>query len=268
MEALESVRSLQNPTNAPSFNGGFVSINWSLREAKESYGRIDSTGELARLVHENVSPVRQEIDWMRISRLSDPVKHARKAIIFAILSPQTDFAENVIAARQVYDVLNTFSFDRSLIHRDDVLEALYVPHAGTGEIKPINFQLNKADYVWRLIPWLHAITLASIANIMQFEVLCKFKGMGLKTTSMALALYDDTLPVFTLDTWMLRLTASMAGRNPRAKFRTTEPGYRLTEGDWLAWARINCPDLTPFEVQWTVWDLTFGSHVSHVDIFA
>lgn len=259
-DAIKQVKELQNPTGTPRDNYGYRSVNWNVKTATEHYSLWDQ--RLADIVKEYSSSVLAELEAFDKARAASPTEHAIRCFVFAILSPQSNFAENVYATQNImrdYDKLATVT---------DVYECLEVPFHGDGSPRLLNLGAGKSRYLFAALPWLDRLTDDNIDEMFSYERIIEHKGMGEKTTAMALALFNQHSKVFTLDTWMLRLTIALTGGDSRAIIRTTTAGYKLTEGAWLAFSEMYLPQYSPFLVQWTLWNLCFGKHASHLGILA
>lgn len=260
MDILRKVNEIVNPSGTPRENYGFVEVNWNAKTAEQNLSIAND--ELAGWVRANVASVRTELDAFANARKSSPTEHAIRCFIFSIISPQCNFAENVLATQNImanYDKLTDI---------DAIVDCLTVPFHGEegGTSRLVNLGLGKAKYIYDALPWLDRLNDDNLGELFTWDFIHEHKGFGEKTTSMALALFDERSDVFTLDTWMLRLTLALNGHEPRAIVRTTSKGYKVTEAAWLAWCKQALSDLSPFEIQWTLWNGCFGHHVSHLGI--
>jgi len=238
-------------------NNGYKEIKWTFKQAKSVYGiSTRDLPELVEFVKDNSEPVRAEITALQEYKSQYPLDYARRCFLFALISPQCNFTENVLALSQIME-----NWDR-LDDPETITRSLTVPYKGKGKLRLVNLGHTKARNIRKALGWLRG----NPHKTFTYETLASFKGMGSKTIAMALALWDDTLPVFTLDSWMLRLILNIQGHSPQVTVSTTEPGYRLTEGDMIAWCTRCVPDLSYFTIQWTLWNGCFGEHKSHLGI--
>jgi len=211
--------------------------------------------ELAALYAVNADSVRVELDVMAARKAENPVYHAQCCVVFALISPNMDFGQNLELTRRVMDNL-------------DRLDTLYsvgrVMKITTkdGNLALFNGWKSKARYLHANLAFIQQLTPAQMTR----ENLLALRGMGPKASAMAIALWDEHAPVFTLDIWMFRLTRSALGDDVAVKFSAKTPAYKILEAYWVAWA--NTLDASVFEVQWTLWNCVgFGEHVSHLPIF-
>lgn len=255
--ALETVQALQNPNGNPALNGGFRELNWN-RKVAEANSFFPT--EFADVVRANCASVRNELEAFRAAKESSPTEHAIRCFLFAIVSPQCNFSENVVATQKLIDNYSYLD-DYSVL-----LDCLTVPFHGEGTPRLVNLGVGKAAYIAAAMPFLDSLNDDNLAELFTFENIHAHKGMGDKTASMCMALFDEQSEVFTLDQWMLRLTLALNGNDPRATIRTTAKGYHATKDKWLTFCKEHLSDLSPFVTQWTSWNLCFGNHVSHLGI--
>ena len=191
-----------------------------------------------------------EVFQFRQARKENPALHARNVILFALLSPQTRFSSNVSAYHNLLELLESGPTPDHAQVRDAIYD--------------VQFAINKANYVLEALPFLNDDRLH---EKMTKKNLLALKGMGYKTTSFALALYDDLNPVFTLDLHMLRMIASVAGLGndvnvdpPKGKV------YNALEAAVVEWTQAREIE-SPFIAQWSLWNhWGFNRHVSHLPI--
>jgi hypothetical protein len=182
----------------------------------------------------------------------DDHTRAARALVFAILSPQAKFDQNVRAI-------------------DPVLAYLY---AGGREWKDVQDILKRVGYAMRsrqkceFVVGAADFIVSACRATMTRENILKLRGYGMKASAMAMALYDATAPVMTLDTWMLN--GLMGVRTTADKNETTlsaaDACYRAVEQMLLAACETH--NVKPFVAQWAMWNLyRGGKHESHVRIF-
>jgi hypothetical protein len=255
---------MQNTGNLVSHNADFTEMAWTVKQAQSASGIAarDDLRWLAAWIREHVASVREEIQQFRAHRHQDSVTLARRCFLFSIVSPQCNFEENVIATRQLMD-----NWDQ-LTSIEAIKQCLIVPYKGTGKLRIVNLGPTKAQRILEAMPWLRSLTPDNLETAFSYESIRAQKGIADKAASMTRALFDDASEVFTLDTWMLRITLALNGQDIRATIATKAAGYKITASDWLAWIKRHLPDLTPFEVQWTLWNGCFGQHKNHLGILA
>lgn len=203
----------------------------------------------------NADSVRAELDIMAAHKAADPIYHARCCVVFALISPQMDFTQNVELTRRVMAALprldTLYSVGRVMkITRKDGTLALF------------NGWKTKARTIHANLAFLHGLTPEQMTR----DNLLALPGMAGKTSAMAMALWDEHADVFTLDIWMFRLTRAVLGDEVAVRFSAKTPAYKILEAYWVAWAKTL--NASVFEVQWTLWNCVgFGEHVSHLPIF-
>ena len=85
---------------------------------------------------------------------------------------------------------------------------------------------------------------------------------------MAVALYDPTARVMTLDTWMINGmlgTANTGGAMNEIGYIASPPAYRILRDLLLDIA--DSLDVLPFHLQWSLWNHWRGGFESHLPIF-
>lgn len=246
--------------NTPKENGGFTDVSLTRKESAKYVGvsTYARSEELAQWVKDNCTEVKAELYDFQVYKYRNPIDFARRVVVMAILSAQVNFEENLYVMRQV---MNHFD---DLVDETDIESYLVAPYRGHGNMRKINGYRTKAKYLAEALPWLRTIT----PDDMTLESVRSLKGVGPKIAAFSMALWDASLPVFTIDAWMVRVSAVLSGQNPRINPTLSEHGYSLIEGDWLAWCRTWLPNLPPFLVQWTVWNGCFGTHKSHLGIIS
>jgi endonuclease III len=268
---LYDLPTMANRGNNPRSNGGFTDVKITRNNAVEYWGIADKDRiGLMLWVMENSEPVLDEVRALREYREAQPTDYARRIVIMAMLSAQTDFAENLYCMRRIVEEfsvvcqMNNAPYYTGADLAEKVATLLIAPYRGTGNMRRINFYKTKAANIVKMLPWLCQLT----PDQMTLENLNRLPGVGPKVAAFTMALWNPRSPVFTLDAWMMRLTASILGKDARIKPAFTAEGYALVEGDWLAWCHRVLPDMAPFVIQWTLWNGCFGYHRSHLDIIA
>jgi endonuclease III len=188
-----------------------------------------------------------EVTLFRAARRHNPRLHARNVIIFSMLSPQTRFDANVEAYKKLVP-----QWDLDL-EQDEIVDL----------IRDVQFSRNKAKYLFEAKeflndPYLHEkMTRTNIHNL---------KGMGDKTTAFALALYDDMMPVFTMDLHILRALAFATGYGANVNVPPPRTRvYNQLEQAILEWTRSRGIE-SPFVAQWSLWNAWQNRHISHLPI--
>jgi hypothetical protein len=218
-----------------------------LRESVERYG----------------AEVLAEVEEFVTLRELDPVAHAQRCLIFAICSPQCRFDVNVRAAARFGARLHEDYADVDSVYRvltDDGADSWVT--AGMA-----------ARGLFASLQFIREITEGEMdkAAILALRKAGKVKGLGMKTASMALALYDATLPVYTLDVHMLRAICTFADCPDllAGSMTITDAAYPVLEAALVALHEEECPGLPVFVSQWAIWDnWGFGRFTSHREIFA
>lgn len=188
-----------------------------------------------------------EVMEFRHARKLNPRKHARNVIIFSMLSPQTRFDANVSA----YEKLMA-QWENDL-PQEEILDL----------IREVQFSRSKARYLFEAKEFLND---PFLHERMTRTNIHKLKGMGDKTTAFALALYDDMMPVFTLDLHILRAVAMATGFG--SAVNVTPPKtklYTMLEEAILEWTRSRGIE-SPFVAQWSIWNAWQNRHISHLPV--
>jgi endonuclease III len=239
-------------------NGACTDYSLGVKAARALVDRLASVdlSALAAMTYANAESVRAELDTMAARKNADPVYHAQCCVVFALISPQMDFGQNVELTRRVMDNLprldTLYSVGRAMkITKKD------------GTLGLFNGWKTKARTIHAALPFIQGLTPADMTR----ENLLALRGMAGKTSAMALALWDERSDVFTLDIWMFRLTREILGDDVAVKFSAGSlNAYKILESFWVAWAKTLGASI--FEVQWTLWNCAgFGEHVSHLPIF-
>lgn len=189
-----------------------------------------------------------EVMTFRQARSIDPYRLARNVIIFAMLSPQTRFDKNMSAFHNAVALWDSNPDEQSL----------------TEAVKDVQFAPTKAKHLLMASDFLND---PALPERMTKKNISELKGMGQKTTSFSLALFDDMLPVFTLDTHMLRALSHATGFGADVNVLfSSDKAYTMLEEAWVDWT-ISRGIESPFIAQWSLWNVWgFNRHVPHVDI--
>lgn len=164
---------------------------------------------------------------------------AYHALTFAIVSPRCQFDKNVAANVDLVRALR-FGAPRG------VLENILREHG-------IGLAAQKSERLDMARPILQRFT-------PDRALLLALRGVGPKVSAMTLALYDDTLPVFTLDTHMLRGIT-------RQDVQAISPA-RYGPLERLMLSLCEERNESPFATQWALWcDYSDKGFVSHLPIF-
>jgi endonuclease III len=185
--------------------------------------------------------------WSELETIRGIPEHDRAyhALTFAIVSPRCRFAKNVAATPDLVRALQ-FGAPRG------VLENILRQHG-------IGLAVQKSERLHAARPTLERFT-------PDRAMLLELRGVGPKVAAMALALYDDTLPVFTLDTHMLAgITREDVNIVSPARYRALESVALAACNDSR---RLVAPYATPFAIQWALWcDYSGMGFQSHLPIF-
>ena len=217
--------------------------------SRENVGQIiDNIGGLEKLVDYINDPlVTAEILQFREARERNPYGLARNVILFAMLSPQTRFEANVTA---FHNLLAIWDRNPSL---EEIREA----------IVGVQFSATKAQ---RILDARKFLDDENLPTRMNRHNLLKLKGMGHKTTSFALALFDDLSPVFTLDLHMLRAISWATGFGHDVNVILRKNVHTTLEDAVVNYLREKSV-ASPFVAQWSLWNAWgFNRHVSHLPI--
>jgi hypothetical protein len=212
------------------------------------------------IVEKYAETILAEVEQFSALREADPRAHAQNCVLFAILSPQCKFDANVAATRRMMTELY-----------DDIDSAEQIAAILTGNGAQ-NFMSAKpaSKRIFASLEWIRALGPEDMSlEALQEARKCRaVVGLGDKTMRMALALYDATLPVYTLDVWMLRGIQSSWGGQTAASMSTEGAPYAALEAALVAWHGRNFPHLPVFVSQWALWnEWGFGRHMVHTAIF-
>jgi endonuclease III len=238
-------------------NGNVSEYALGVKAARALVERFEQADrrDIAALASVNAASVRAELDVIATRKAADPVYHAQCCVVFALISPNMAFDQNVELTRRVM----------ANLHRLDTLFSVgRVMKITTkaGKLSLFNGWKSKARYIHANLAFIQNLTPAQMTR----DNLLALPGMGPKASAMAIALWDEHAPVFTLDIWMFRLTREILGEDVAVKFSAQTPAYKILEAAWVAWA--NTLETSVFETQWTLWNAVgFGKHMSHLPIF-
>lgn len=220
----------------------------------------DNMAPFVDSVKQYADDIMGEVEQFTELRNADAILHAQTCLAFAIISPQCRFEKNVRAtARLVANIYESFATSEAIVSMltdngaDNFLSA-----------KPLSKRLMQSMAFFRAIDdesmTLEALKMARKAG--------SVVGLGDKTFRMALALYDATLPIYTLDVHMLRGIQNTYGGTVAGSMSIQGKAYDALEAAMVAWHERNFPELPVFVSQWALWNAWgFGEHVSHLGIF-
>lgn len=209
----------------------------------------DMSSDMLEAIAQFGLTVSREID--AFSTVNDHTRAAR-ALVFAILSPQADFTQNVRAIDPVLTYL--YNGGRNWQDVQDILKR--VGYAMRSRQK-CEFVADAGDFI-----------VSACRATMTRENVLKLRGYGMKASAMAMALYDATAPCMTLDTWMLNGLLGVRTTSVRndTTYSAADPCYRAIEDMLLQLCQTH--NVTPFVAQWSMWNLyRGGKHESHTAIF-
>jgi hypothetical protein len=232
-----------------------------MADAVEFIRDIDAhLSDAVAYVHKFAPSVAAECEAFIGNRAADDKAHAQQAVIFAILSPQCKFAKNVRATERMMAGLYEHYADAEAVRavltdddRDNFLTA-----------KPASRKVYEA------LEWLRDLDGddMTLDALYMARKVGKVKGLGDKTIRMALALYDPTMPIYTLDVHMLRGIQNAWGGEVAREMTVNKTAYHALEAAMVAWHERNFPHLPVFVSQWALWnEWGFGEHMSHLAIF-
>jgi 3-methyladenine DNA glycosylase/8-oxoguanine DNA glycosylase len=204
--------------------------------------------------------IMREVDTIAALREGDSVSHAQNCLVFAICSPQCKFAVNVRASQRMLGRLH-----EHYATVNDVYKVL--TDDGTDSWVTSG---NAARCLFASLDFLRHVTDEDMtkATLRTVRKLGKVKGLGEKTMSMALALYDATLNVYTLDVHMLRGIMRAMSKDEAGTMLAQDVAYRMIEDALCAWHLRTFAGWPIFVSQWALWNAwRDGSHESHLGIF-
>ena len=218
--------------------------------------------ELRAIARDTASPVHAEIDAIRALREVDPRLHAQTCVVFAIISPRTKFEKNVRATRRMMHAI-----DRDFSTVDDVYQCL------TDGGKDSWFSAGGVSRsLFASLAWIRTLDIDDMNKpaLLALNRAGTVKGLGRKTASMAVALFDASAPVITLDVHMLRGLLKCANMNAVGDLSINDSAYDVLEASVLNSIDdlLNGAHIDYFYFQWALWNRWgFGTHVTHLPIF-
>lgn len=223
----------------------------------------DLPGTMRDTVERYGDEILAEMELMSELRSADAQSYAQRCLLFAICSPQCDFDVNVRVANRAFDGLyNEFT----------CVEDVYQCITDGGRD---NWFLSggAARAIWHNLEWLRNVSDSDMdkASILALRKAGTLKGLGPKTTAMALALYDPESEVYTLDVHMLRGILRAIGWQHRLATaqEITDAAYPVLEQALIQLHREVFGGVLPiFVSQWALWsEWRTGSHIEHLPIF-
>lgn len=203
--------------------------------------------------------VNAELDQIACNRESDAIRHAQQCLVFAILSPGCRLQCNALMARRFFDAIDSgVRFEST----DDLYQEIASGIGGRGIGRNIRNLYLSLDCILNIAP-----------EEMTKDVLLAYRkarrimGIGEKTASMAVALFNQHADVFTLDVHMLRWICETVLGVTAGSHIIDDKAYRILEPWFVQWARDNFPSQSTFAVQWAIWNVRQGSHQNHLPIF-
>jgi hypothetical protein len=190
-----------------------------------------------------------------------------------MLSPQTKFAKNVRATvRMANSLYRDYEFepeiDDAAIERN--IDKIYqvITNCGTDSWVTAG---SGAKAVYRSLDYLRNVDVSDMSKPSLWALRKQniIFGFSDKTISMAVALFDSTADIFTLDVHMLRgLLRTVGVIDHTGGVHINHKEYEMIENGICALLATNYPTVEPFVIQWALWNLWgFDAHQSHTPIF-
>ena len=199
--------------------------------------------------------VRDEVAQIDVLREQNPRAHARRALLFAMASPQNRFDCNVIVARKLDQRLH------ELDSVDAIVKLLMEDRCGT----VTSGAVGRA--IFHSMEYISIVRSLSVDGLRIAQSQGDLMGAGMKVTAMAAHLYNPWDMAFTLDTHMLRgIVETVLGI--RGTWTIQGTAYGILENALLGWAATRYSTEAPFTVQWALWCVFRGSFDSHLAIFS
>jgi endonuclease III len=203
--------------------------------------------------------VNEELTAISECRDADPIRHAQKCLAFAILSPRCKLHWNATMVQRFFSAIDAGEQFESC---DDLYQTIAYGIGGIGV----------GPNVARLYASLDAIADVTPDDMTKPTLLAWRKaryimGIGEKTAAMAVALFEQTSPVFTLDVHMLRWITDTVWGTTASEHSIADTAYKVLEPWFVQWAARYFPAQSPFSVQWAIWNVRQGNHETHLPIF-
>lgn len=203
--------------------------------------------------------VNAEIELIMAERESDPIRHAQKCLVFAILSPGCRLPCNATMVRRFFTAIDSGKVFESC---DDLYQTIATGIGGRGIGRNIRNLHLSLDTILNLTP-----DDMVKPTLLAYRKARRIMGIGEKTAAMAVALFNPTADVFTLDVHMLRwITETIFGITAESH-TIDDTAYRMLEPWFVNWVKHNFPGESPFTIQWSVWNVRQGKHETHLPIF-
>lgn len=209
--------------------------------------RIEQFLDVARqAIADHGQSVAAELSAMARRSEHDRAAHA---LVFALVSPRLRFASNVAVTDPLLRAIRAHESDEVLI----------------GIMRSHRVYLGMSH---RAILRNRELILNANAAHMERSFLLSRYGFGPKTSALALALWNPSNPVFTLDVWMLRgifHTAGIGTFTDNWSINTTM--YRKIETLFIFLA--DTLGVEPFLLQWSLWNVwrrNANKHMVHTDL--
>ena len=202
--------------------------------------------------------IRAEHRAFEAAREADPDAWARLATIKAIMSSGAPLDPNIDVAKVLYEALIS---GWNPTHFEDVKALIAGRSYGTAAY---GNNVRAIIASWEGLKTLRAedMTWDGLTALVNAGVLF---GLGMKTRSWALALYDSYSPVITLDRHMLRGFLRIAGVEVGPGDITISAARYAVLSEWLV---ANIADLMGGDIgllQWALWNVFRGEgHSSHI----
>lgn len=181
-----------------------------------------------------------------------PLDRVRHAVVFSVISPKCPIKNNCAVTPHMVKLIMDGG-------NEDEIRALLLEFG-------IGLQNVKAQRLAANAEFLRTMTSADVTR----ELLSKLAGISLKTSSMAIVLYDANAEHYTLDTHMLRGLRLTVGLDAQQGTHAAPDAKYIKLEKWLVkLAKEHCADAPIFLTQWALWnEWGFGGeHQVHLDIF-
>ena len=206
------------------------------------------------------SLIESELDIIAELRDSDSDRHATLCLLFAMISPQCPFDVNVRQTYRMYEHLGG-TFDNV----NDVYQCLT---DGGSDATFTSGMAARGIFASLDILRTASADIMSKSALQALRKVRAISGLGDKTMSMAVALFDSTANVFTLDVHMLRGLLRGIGVDITQGVVIGTRDYVNIENWAIDTLRKAFPQVDIFTTQWALWNMWgFDTHKCHTDIF-
>lgn len=227
----------------------------TVKMAKAIAAEINGLDRLFVDIDAFLPQVRDEIAEIDVARERDPKAHARRALLFAMASPQNRFDCNVVVARKLDARLS------ELDSVDAIVKLLMEDRCGT----VTSGAVGRA--IFHSMEYITSVRSLSVDGLRLAQRQGDLMGAGMKVTAMAAHLYNPWDHAFTLDTHMLRgIVDTVLGI--RGTWTIQGTAYGILEQALLGWAATRYSTEAPFTIQWALWCVFRGTFDSHMAIFS